>query len=70
MQCFSGHHQIRMMKSDLAGQFAVLSLIDASFAADVGFSGLWSPITSFKGQIPTAGHLLQVAIKAIGQRVI
>jgi hypothetical protein len=40
MQCFSGHHQIRMMKSDLAGQFAVLSLIDASFAADAGFSGL------------------------------
>ena len=51
-------------------QFAVLSLTDASFAADAGLSGLRSPSTAFKGQIPTAGHLLQVAIKAIGQRVI
>ena len=53
-----------------ACQFDVLSFIDASFAADAGFSGLWSPSTSFRGQIPTAGHLLQEAIKAIGQRVI
>jgi hypothetical protein len=29
-----------MMMSDLARQFAVLSFIDASFAADAGFSGL------------------------------
>ena len=70
LQCFGDHHQIRMMMNNLACQFDVLSLIDASFAADAGFSGLWSPSTSFRGQIPTAGHLLQVAIKAIGQRVI
>ena len=59
-----------MMMSDRACQFAVLSLTDSSFAADVGLPGLRSPSTSFRGQMPTAGHLLQVASKAIGQRVI
>ncbi len=40
MQCFSDHHQIKMMMLALLCQFAVLSLIDASFAADAEFSGL------------------------------
>ena len=70
LQCLCGNHQIKMMMSNWPCQFDVLSFTDASFAADAGFSGLWSPSTSFRGQIPTAGHLLQVAIKAIGQRVI
>jgi hypothetical protein len=53
---------MRMMMRAYPCQFAVLFFTDASFSDDPWFCGLRLPRTSFRGQITTAGNLLQVVI--------